>query len=212
MPLSQNSATHRSVAEIIAQYGHAARKRLQPFFELAEIAYPPRDAILLAMKDEKKLELWASDGGDFNYIRSYKIRKTSGKRGPKLREGDRQIPEGVYQIVKLNPNSAYHLSMKLDYPNAFDLLHAEQEGREQPGSNIFIHGKAVSIGCLAMGDAAIEELFVLTENIGMEHVSVVIAPYDPRHRPLHVDPLRMPRWTDELYRIITGEFLKYKHP
>ena len=57
--------------------------------------------------------------------------------------------------------------MKLDYPNAFDRLHANAEGRTQPGSNIFIHGKAASIGCLAMGDAAIEELFLLVSDIGI---------------------------------------------
>jgi murein L,D-transpeptidase YafK len=117
--------------------------------------------------------------GKFHLIRDYYIQVASGGAGPKLRQGDRQVPEGIYRIVKLDPNSHYHLSMKLNYPNEFDLLHARQDGRKAPGSNILIHGKAVSIGCLAMGDEAIEELFVLTEHVGVEKVKVVIAPHDP---------------------------------
>ena len=70
--------------------------------------------------------------------------------------------------------------MKLNYPNEFDLAHAKIEGRTKPGSNIFIHGKAVSIGCLAMGDKTIEELFILANDVGINNITVVISPLDPR--------------------------------
>ncbi|NJN46820.1 MAG: L,D-transpeptidase family protein [Candidatus Competibacteraceae bacterium] len=92
-------------------------------------------------------------------IKHYPVLAASGTLGPKLCEGDRQVPEGIYRIKSLNPNSAYHLSLELDYPNAFDLRQAERDGRNNPGSAICIHGKAVSVGCLAMGDTAIEELY-----------------------------------------------------
>ncbi|MFQ5569343.1 MAG: murein L,D-transpeptidase family protein, partial [Rhodothermales bacterium] len=152
----------RTVAEAVERYAPGAIARLKPYFEQASIAFLPQEITLLAMKEERQLELWARDAASaFTFIRSYPIRAASGDLGPKLREGDRQVPEGMYRIVALNPNSRYHLSMKLNYPNAFDLHHAEREGRTAPGSDIFIHGKAVSIGCLAMGDPAIEELFVL---------------------------------------------------
>ena len=157
------------------------------------------------MKQEKRLELWARDSGEFRFIRDYYIQAASGVAGPKLRQGDRQVPEGIYRIVELNPNSHYHLSMKLNYPNGFDLLHARREGRSAPGSDILIHGKAVSIGCLAMGDEAIEELFVLTEHVGVENVKVVIAPHDPRAYPLKADSKTLPKWTPELYAIISRE-------
>ena len=92
--------------------------------------------------------------------------------------------------------------MKLNYPNEFDLEQAKADGRGSPGTHIFIHGKASSVGCLAMGDAAIEELFVLAATVGLGAVSVVIAPYDPgKHEPL-VREVGAPEWTGALYRSI----------
>lgn len=91
--------------------------------------------------------------------------------------------------------------MKINYPNEFDLKHANAEGREQPGSNIFIHGKAVSIGCLAMGDEAIEELFTLVHDVGRQHTQVIISPVDPSIQKLVV-PRDAPEWTSDLYRNI----------
>ena len=146
------------------------------------------------------------------FIRDYSIQAASGVSGPKLRQGDRQVPEGVYRIAGLNPNSHYHLSMKLNYPNEFDLYHADQEGRFDPGGDIFIHGKAVSIGCLAMGDEAIEELFVLAAQVGKENVKVVIAPRDPRTLPLDTDTEGMPEWAGELYDQISSELQALSPP
>ena len=163
------------------------------------------------MKEEKLLEVWASNtDGNYSFIRSYNIQKMSGKEGPKFLEGDRQVPEGQYKIVGLNPNSSYHLSMKLNYPNKFDLLHAKNEGRTQPGTNIFIHGKAVSIGCLAMGDKTIEELFVLSKDVGISNIKVVISPYDPRTRKLIYNEKVLPKWVNELYMNIERTYAQYK--
>jgi len=194
-----------TVEDILQGYGPYATRKLNAYFAKAKVSYPPREVIFIALKQEKKLELWARGNGEFRFIRDYYIQAASGVAGPKLHQGDRQVPEGIYRIAGLNPNSNYHLSLKINYPNEFDLFHAWQEGRGDPGSDIFIHGKAVSIGCLAMGDEVIEELFVLTAQVGAENVKVVIAPHDPRTYPLKVDSEELPEWTPELYSIISRE-------
>lgn len=194
-----------TVADILQDYGSYAEHKLRPYFKKANVPFPPQQMILVGLKEEKKLELWAKGDEDFKFIRDYDIQAASGVAGPKLRQGDRQVPEGVYRIVMLNPNSHYHLSMKINYPNDFDLYHADQEGRYEPGSDIFIHGKAASIGCLAMGDETIEELFVLTALTGKENVKVVIAPRDPRRLPLDDGMTNLPEWTDELYSEVSRE-------
>lgn len=209
VPKYRALAGQRTVADVISIYGEQAVARLAPYFKNAGVIYPPKQVVMLATKDDKELELWASDGADFKYIRTYDIKKTSGKLGPKLREGDHQVPEGIYRIIGLNPNSSYHLSLKLNYPNDFDLLQAKKDGRTNPGSDIFIHGKALSVGCLAMGDNAIEELFVLVENVGKQNVKVVIAPFDPRKQDLVVPEGSNPIWLGELYNQIEEEFIKF---
>lgn len=202
----------RTVDDVIQQYGPFAAEQLKPHFRRAGVAYPPREVVLAAFKAERVLELWARDDGEFRLIREYPVLAASGTAGPKLRQGDKQVPEGIYRIEGLNPNSHYHLSMKLNYPNEFDGYHAEQDGRDNPGSDIFIHGKDVSVGCLAIGDAAIEELFVLVAQTGHDHVSVVIAPHDPRLVPLRADREWLPEWTPELYAAIDRELAKLTTP
>ncbi len=196
----------RTVQDVLQAYGAYATSKLKPYFDKAKVAYPPREVTFIALKQEMKLELWARDSGEFRFIRDYHIRAASGVPGPKLRQGDMQVPEGVYRIAGLNPNSHFHLSMKLNYPNEFDLFHAWQEGRSDPGADIFIHGKANSLGCLAMEDETIEELFVLTAHTGAENVKVVIAPHDPRIFPLKAGVEGgLPAWTPELYSRISRE-------
>ena len=200
-----NPVGQRTVEDIVQIYGANATRKLNNYFTKANVSFPPKEITFVALKQEKKLELWARDNKEFRLIHTYNIRAASGVAGPKLRLGDEQVPEGIYRIEGLNPNSHYHLSMKLNYPNAFDLLHAEMEGRTEPGSDIFIHGRAVSIGCLAMGDETIEELFILTTQVGAENVKVVIAPHDPRVTPLKADSEQLPPWTTELYANISRE-------
>ena len=197
----------KTVNDVLEYFGEGVRNELAPYFEQANISYPPKKITMLAMKEEHRLELWAADESDqYSFIHSYEIKRLSGVNGPKLREGDRQVPEGIYKITSFNPNSSYHLSMKLNYPNKFDLLHARKEGRTEPGTNIFIHGRAVSIGCLAMGDETIEELFVLSKDVGLKNIYMVIAPYDPRKKKLEYDINSQPKWVSELYLNIEKEF------
>jgi hypothetical protein len=200
-----NPIGQRTVDDILQIYGKYTTPKLNSYFAKAKVSYPPKEITLVALKQERKLELWARNNKEFRLIHSYNIHAASGVAGPKLRLGDKQVPEGIYRIEGLNPNSNYHLSMKLNYPNEFDLFHAEMEGRTEPGSDIFIHGRAVSIGCLAMGDETIEELFILTAQVGAKNVKVVIAPHDPRIRPLTADQVQFPIWTTELYANISRE-------
>lgn len=207
--VSATQYSHSSINAVVSEYGYLAEVRMKPYFMRANITYPPQEVVLLATKEEKELELWARNDGDFKLIRSYPIRKASGEAGPKLKEGDKQVPEGIYRITHLNPNSLFHLSMRLDYPNSYDISRAAKEGRTDLGGDIYIHGKAQSTGCLAVGDIAVEELFVLVNQVGTHRASVVIAPHDPRREPLNGFADNLPRWAVELYADISREFAKY---
>src|SRR5262245_60331204 len=99
-----------TVEERVEQHGTKARARLAPFFESQRLAYPPRAITLVGLKRERRLLLYAtSKDGVTRFIRSYDVLAASGRLGPKLAEGDFQVPEGVYRIELLNPNSLFHL-------------------------------------------------------------------------------------------------------
>ncbi|MGC1481823.1 MAG: hypothetical protein WA771_15090, partial [Chthoniobacterales bacterium] len=112
-----------TLAERLVQIGPGARQRLNPAFEKAGISYPPTSAVLVAFKRERRIELHASESPNSlpTFVATYPILGQSGRLGPKLREGDHQIPEGFYRLLALNPNSRFHVSIRVDYPNEFDL-------------------------------------------------------------------------------------------
>lgn len=198
-----------SVAQRLEQFGTAVSSRLAPHFQQAGVAFPPTAITLLAFKDSKWLELYARDPqGAWQQVRVYPIQAASGITGPKLRDGDKQVPEGIYAIELLNPNSLFHVSLRLNYPNAFDQQMGLADGRTALGSDIMIHGKAKSIGCLAMGDAAAEELFALAAWIGKQNVRVVIAPTDFR-QAASVPAMNLPVWAEALYDTIRTELAQY---
>ena len=190
----------KSVADRVVQFGPAVRSRLAPDFQRIGVAYPPTAMILVGLKHERQLEVWVSEPP--RLLKSYPILGASGTLGPKLKEGDRQVPEGLYQIESLNPNSLYHLSLRVNYPNAFDRAQGVSDGRTQLGSDIMIHGKRCSIGCLAMGDAAAEELFVLAAETGIENIEVILSPVDFRVRKLPADMPPVPAWVTKRYETI----------
>lgn len=113
-----------------------------------------------AFKKERTLEVWVQKKTKFVLFRTYPIAGASGKLGPKLREGDRQVPEGFYFVKpsQMNPQSNFHLAFNIGYPNSFDKAHA------RTGSFIMVHGSNVSIGCLAMTDEKIEEIYTLANS------------------------------------------------
>ena len=157
---------------------------------------------LLCFKEERVIEVWAEDQEEnLAMVREFPFTGFSGELGPKLSEGDGQIPEGVYEIEYLNPNSSYHLSMKLSYPNAFDREKGLQDQREKLGFDILIHGKSVTVGCIPIGDEGIEELFYMVAKVGVEKVNVVVSPYDMRKGKKDLEIAEID-WEDELYEQI----------
>lgn len=199
-----------TVAMRVEQYGQAVEDRLSESFAHVGVEWPPRKLVLIGLKDEKLLEVWVSrDGNAYHFLKSYPILKASGKLGPKLKEGDRQVPEGLYRIESLNPNSRFHLSLRVNYPNDFDKEMAVHEGRTNLGGDIMIHGSRVSIGCLAIGDPAAEDLFVLAAETGVDNISVILSPVDFRVRQFEGDFSQMQNWVPDLYKQIEAELMKY---
>lgn len=198
--------TRKTVADRLAEYGPAARARMKPAFQKAKVAYPPARLVLVGIKDEGMLEVYAAPkGGALRFVRSYPILAASGGPGPKLREGDGQVPEGLYRIESLNPNSLYHLSLRVNYPNDFDRAMAKRDRRTNLGGDIMIHGGMASIGCLAMGDPASEELFVLAADAGLPNITLILTSTDFRKPNATATMQDAPAWLNELYTRIRIE-------
>jgi L,D-transpeptidase catalytic domain len=204
-----------TVAQRLAQYGEKSRKRLKPHFEAAGVRYPAKAVTLVGLKKEGRLELYAGKTrNDLKFIRHFPIQAASGVTGPKLKQGDKQVPEGLYRIVLLNPNSRFHLSLRVSYPNSFDIAMGRKDRRSKLGGDIMIHGDCVSEGCLAMGDEAAEELFVLASDTGLRRMRLILSPIDFRIKdlPKAVDTKKRPNWTNKLYAKISKELDKLPLP
>ncbi len=203
----------KTVAERVAQYGEAVRQRLAPRFVQVAVSYPPAKVAFIGIKSDRKLQVWvAGRDQQWKYLKDYPILGMSGVLGPKLREGDRQVPEGLYRVESLNPNSLYHLALRVNYPNADDLARAKEEGRMNPGSDIMIHGNTGSVGCLAMGDQAAEDLFILAAETGVGNLTIILSPVDFRRRDLPDDMPPVPGWTRPLYQSLRKALNDFKEP
>ncbi len=135
-------------------------------------------AYVRIFKKESELELWLKVNGRFTLYRTYAICKWSGRLGPKTKESDYQSPEGFYSVSQrmLNPHSNYHLAFNVGYPNAFD----KQNGRT--GGLVMVHGNCKSVGCFAMTDKGVDEIYGF--------VSAALA-RGQREVPVHIFPFRM---------------------
>ena len=129
-------------------------------------------------KQSSILQLWLKDKNSNHYslYKTYPICRYSGSLGPKLKEGDKQSPEGFYTVTEdsLNPNSQYHLSFNIHYPNAYDKAYG------RTGSYIMVHGDCKSVGCYAMTDPQIEEIYAIVElalQYGQEQIPVHVFPF-----------------------------------
>jgi murein L,D-transpeptidase YafK len=114
--------------------------------------------MLRIFKQESELEVWKqTKSGRYALLDTFEICKWSGDLGPKKKEGDRQAPEGFYEITPglMNPNSSYHLSFNMGYPNKFDRAYG------RTGSNLMVHGACSSRGCYAMTDAQVQDIYAL---------------------------------------------------
>jgi len=190
----------RTHEQVLRNIGPTRRPKLEESARELGVAYPPPRLTLVGLKQEKVLEVWASVGNGWKRLRSYAVLAASGTSGPKLREGDLQVPEGLYRLTTFNPNSSYHLSVRVDYPNADDRTVARAENRRNLGGDIYIHGKAVSIGCLALGDPAIEELYVLLADVGLTRAKLILSPSaSPRAGP------NQPAWIADRYERLRRE-------
>jgi len=200
-----------TVEERVAQYRERVARRLAPAFESAGVPYPPSDVAYLAFKDKRVLEVYARAPAsqEWRYIKTYQVQGASGVLGPKLVEGDYQVPEGVYKAEFLNPNSRFHLSIRLNYPNEFDREMAKLDGRTRLGGDIMIHGSSSSVGCLAMGDEAAEDLFVLAALVTKERTRIVVSPTDFRASDSEATG-QHPAWVSLLYNEIRSELAQFR--
>ena len=144
-------------------------------------------AFIRIFKQERELEVWLQAEEGYQLFRTYPIAAMSGSLGPKLREGDRQAPEGFYYVPpsRMNPNSRFHLSFNLGYPNTYDRHHG------RTGSALMVHGGRASIGCFAMTDPKIEEIYAL--------VDAALRNGQPFFR-VHIFPFRMTTEKMNAYR------------
>lgn len=152
-------------------------------------------------KESNELEVWVQQGEEFVLFRTYAIHYYSGDLGPKLKEGDRQAPEGFYYVPvsAMNPNSNYHLSFNLGYPNAYD----RANGRT--GSLLMVHGSTVSIGCFAMTDARIEEIYTIVDaalRAGQPYFRVHVFPF--RMTPENLQRHGQSEWISFWYNLKSG--------
>jgi murein L,D-transpeptidase YafK len=144
---------------------------------LAESGLKQGAPILIRIyKREFQLELWMQRDGVFHRFATYPICRWSGELGPKLQQGDSQAPEGFYTVgaAALNPNSRWYRSLNLGYPNAFD----RDKGRT--GSLIMVHGGCASIGCFAMTNGQMAEIWQLVTaalNGGQKRFQVQVYPF-----------------------------------
>lgn len=164
------------------------RKKL--FKQMAMFDLAPGDEVLLRLfKKEATLELWMRPKGKIRYthFKNYPICKYSGGLGPKLKQGDKQSPEGFYQVTmeKMNPNSAFYLSFNLGYPNQYDQYHG------RTGDYLMVHGSCVSVGCYAMGNTQIEEIYYILAQAFLNGQLVV---------DVHAFPFRMESATLATYK------------
>ena len=131
--------------------------------ELTNKNMPIESPMLVRLfKQEAELEVWKQDAaGRYELLRTYPICRWSGELGPKIKEGDRQAPEGFYTITpaQMNPNSQFYLAFNLGYPNAYD----KSWGRT--GAHLMVHGDCSSRGCYAMTDDQISEIYALARRV-----------------------------------------------
>lgn len=144
--------------ERVAHATRARKDTVERLFAAAGVAWPARELLLRIYKDESEVEVWAGDGAaPLRRVATYGICAASGELGPKRAEGDLQVPEGFYSFGYFHPESAYYLSALVDYPNRSDRI----RGAATPGGQIMMHGRCASIGCIAMTDERMEEIYLM---------------------------------------------------
>ncbi|MBV8251689.1 MAG: L,D-transpeptidase family protein [Chitinophaga sp.] len=161
--------------------GEAYREKeelLKKEFEKKGLTYPAKYIFIRSFKLDSEMEIWVKNNPQdtFRLFKSYRVCTLSGRMGPKRREGDRQVPEGFYYINDFNPNSNYHLSLGINYPNFSDRILSDPK---KPGSEIYIHGNCITVGCIPLTDEFIDEVYILAvnaKNAGQDFIPVHVFP------------------------------------
>jgi murein L,D-transpeptidase YafK len=166
-------------------------------FNEKNVEYPPKRIFFRAFKTEKIFEVWGFSSvlNCYVLIHTYPICESSGVVGPKRQEGDGQVPEGFYKICVFNPVSNYFLSLGINYPNTSDSILTKNASA--PGSDIYIHGNCLSIGCIPLTDDFIKEIYIMAveaRSNGQADIEVHIFPF---------------KYDNELYDKL---LLNYKNP
>lgn len=147
--------------------------------ELKSVGFKTGNPVYIRIfKEEHILEIWIKDNSKYRLFKTYPVCYFSGGAGTKMRINDGKSPEGFYTITprQLNPVSHYHLAMNIGYPNQLEKL------KGYTGSDIMIHGQCVSIGCYAMTDPLIEEIYTLVYQTFKAGQTVI---------PLHIFPFKL---------------------
>ncbi len=159
---------------------------------LAVLSAKVGDPIFIRIfKNEAILEVWIQTGLKYTHLKDYKICSFSGNLGPKVKQGDYQAPEGFYTVKKrsLNPNSSYHLSFNLGYPNKYDKAY------KRTGSYLMVHGNCISAGCYAMTDDKIEEIYSLVAGaVDKKHSYIQVHAYPFRMTDENLDYFKENKW------------------
>jgi len=171
----KNQLEFKRVKDAYNSYNESVTQKLKSL----KIESSKLELLLIAYKTEKRLEIYVGNSGQkMAHFKTYKVCAQSGNIGPKNQSGDNQTPEGFYYINRFNPSSNFHLSLGLNYPNQADKI---RSNAADLGGDIFIHGNCVSIGCLAMTDKVIKEIYtlaILARNANQLKIPVIIAPFD----------------------------------
>jgi hypothetical protein len=193
-----------TVAQALKQYGPDAKKRLLAEFESAGVAYPPKNVSVVSLKNERLLFIFAKEKeGKWKQVAIHPIVACSGELGPKLKEGDMQVPEGFYKVSALDAST--HLCFWVDYPNREDKANARAEHRTKLGGNIQIHEGVYSTGCVVLNHNDMADLVVLAHDAGINNVSLIIAPCNLLAKEPAIDLSKQPKWLPRLYKDLRTE-------
>lgn len=192
--VGESFRAHQLAFSRVVSARDATDLRLRDRFDRNALRYPASEIFLRVFKHERVLQLWArSRPGDvFTLVHEYPVCALPGQLGPKRRMGDLQVPEGVYYIDHFNPESAYHLSLRINYPNLADRMRRQALAL---GGDIFIHGGCETVGCVPIENDNMEEVYWLAVQ-AMDAGQKVI--------PVHIFPARLDasrlQWLEDTFQ------------
>ncbi len=164
---------------------------LKKQFAAAGLQWPAKEIYIRSFKYDSQMEVWVrnSENEPFKLFKTYSICALAGSLGPKRMAGDYQVPEGFYYINEFKPNSAYHMSLGLNYPNPSDKI-VSSDSKMDPGGDIYIHGSCVTVGCIPIQDPQIEEVYILAMSAKSNGQDFI---------PVHIFPIRFDNPKSEAY-------------